>query len=212
MTGSHPNTSCSLSPSLNMWIGCSCSLLKMESSPVIHLPLAKGQEMWAGETYASYMVAPNGTLLGRVQSLPEKDLIFLWGLLSHMASGSTVSWQYLLCVFKRMSLEFSDLVSDSWEPWTQQRTVIAHFLLALCRSWYPWGATTGAGASLVCCHVKITPLLPALTCLWHPWRATSVPPWCNKSLHGRILLAPGSKDCAPCKSPTVFFSFTEQKG
>lgn len=153
MPGSHPNMSCSLRASLNMRISHSCSLLKMESGllpkPVIQLRLAKRQEVQAGEAYALYMVAPNGTPLGWVQNLPEKDLLFLWSLLSHMASRSTVSWQYLLCVFKTMSLEFSDSVSHSWEPWMQQRTVITHLLLALCRSWYPWGATTGPGACLV---------------------------------------------------------------
>lgn len=92
-----------------------------------------------------------------VQSLPEKDLIFLWSLLSPMASGSTVSWQYLLCGFERMSLEFSDSVSHSWKLWTQQRTVISHLLLALCRSWYPWGATTGPGCLSSLLSWKISP-------------------------------------------------------
>jgi len=53
--------------------------------------ISKNQEMWVGEAYALYMVAPSDTPLGRVQSLPEKDLILLWSLVSHMASRSTVS-------------------------------------------------------------------------------------------------------------------------
>lgn len=142
-----------------MWINCSCSLLKMKSSllpnPVICLPLAKRQNVWTGE------VRQGGICF--VHSGTAKNAEPAWAglhitrsLLSHMASRTTVSWQNSLCVFKIISLEFSDSVAHSWEPWMQQRTVIACLLLALCRSWYPWGATTGPGACLVCYHVKIT--------------------------------------------------------
>lgn len=158
------------------------------------------------------MVAPNGTPLGkqcraclRRTSYSSGACCLLWPQEVQLA-GNICFVVLRECLWSSV-IQF--LIAESYERSRELSFLISSQLFVGAGT--PEEPPLALVACLVCYREKSV-LSPALACLWHPQRTTSVSPQCDKTLHGRILLIPGSKNSAPCRPLMVVFCFTEQKG